>query len=85
MWFADLFFFKAEDMRRLKVKGAFLVVCEALSHQIWARALPDKRAETIIAALKDIFDKEGRKPQVLITDAGGEFVSAKTQKACPEL
>jgi hypothetical protein len=49
---------------------SFLLVCDVFSHKIFAEALPNKSAQSVIAALKKIFQDAGTTPEMLQSDQG---------------
>ena len=51
-----------------------LMVIDVFSKYGWIRRLKDKKTETVSKAFDDIF-KSKRKPQMLWTDKGSEFIS----------
>ncbi|XP_066926306.1 SCAN domain-containing protein 3-like [Clytia hemisphaerica] len=77
-WQADLC-----DMQKLSKQNRgykHLLVCiDILSKFAWVRPLKSKSGQDILNALSDIFSK-GRKPKILQTDRGTEFLNAKVQK-----
>ena len=50
-----------------------LVVLDIFSRFAWARPLKTKTGKDVCTALKDIFEKSGRKPSYIWSDAGKEF------------
>ena len=51
-----------------------LMVIDVFSKYGWIRGLKDKKTETVSKVFDDIF-KSKRKPQMLWTDKGSEFIS----------
>lgn len=75
-WQADL-----SDMVDLQHGGfRYLLVCiDIYSRFVFAEPLRDKKGQTIVDALTRIFNRSGRKPAVLQTDKGGEFLGNKVE------
>jgi len=73
VWGADL-----ADMNTWKDENDgfnnLLLVIDVFTRYAWARPLKGKSAQAVIKAFDDILS-EGRKPQKLWTDQGGEFVN----------
>lgn len=55
-----------------------LIAIDVLSRYAWFRPLKNKKPQTVVEALKDIF-AEGRKPLRIRTDRGTEFLGGKMQ------
>ena len=72
IWAADL-----ADMRALSKENEgvnfLLLVIDTFSKYGWIVPLKDKKGETIVKALKEIFKESGRRPEKLWTDKGREF------------
>ena len=72
IWAADL-----PDMRALAKENEgynfLLLVIDIFNKYGWIKPLKDKKGETIVKALKDIFKESGRRPAKLWTDKGREF------------
>ena len=72
IWAADL-----ADMRALSKENDgynfLLLVIDTFSKYGWIIPLKDKKGETIVKALKEIFKESGRRPDKLWTDKGREF------------
>ena len=72
IWAADL-----ADMRALSKENEgykfLLLVIDTFSKYGWIVPLKDKKGETIVKALKEIFKESGRRPDKLWTDKGREF------------
>ena len=72
IWAADL-----ADMRALSEENDginfLLLVIDTFNKYGWIVPLKDKKGETIVKALKDIFKESGRRPAKLWTDKGREF------------
>lgn len=79
MWGADLMYFPAPLMHRLKI-GAILVCVDSLTHFIFARVLKRPGGEDVMLALRDIFQSTDRKPTILQTDSGAEFLNHQLQE-----
>ena len=56
-----------------------ITVINTFSRYAWAVPLKRKTPEEIIAALRYIFDKDGRRPRYLQTDEGTEFENRKVR------
>ena len=72
IWAADL-----ADMQALSKENEgykfLLLVIDTFSKYGWIVPLKDKKGETIVKALKEIFKESGRRPAKLWTDKGREF------------
>ena len=72
IWAADL-----ADMRALSKENDginfLLLVIDTFNKYGWIVPLKNKKGETIVKALKDIFKESGRRPAKLWTDKGREF------------
>ena len=72
IWAADL-----ADMRALSKENDgynfLLLVIDIFNKYGWIKPLKDKKGETIVNALKEIFKESGRRPAKLWTDKGREF------------
>ena len=72
IWAADL-----ADMRALSKENEgfnfLLLVIDIFNKYGWIKPLKDKKGETIVKALKEIFKESGRRPAKLWTDKGREF------------
>ena len=72
IWAADL-----ADMRALSKENEgvnfLLLVIDIFNKYGWIKPLKDKKGETIVNALKEIFKESGRRPAKLWTDKGREF------------
>ena len=80
VWEADIC-----DMKKLKNYNdgyAYILVCiDTLSKYAFAEPLYDKTAKSVSEAIKRILSRSGiRRPLVLQSDKGGEFLGTKTQK-----
>ena len=51
------------------------MVIDVFSKYGWIKPLKDKKTESVSEAFNEIFKKSKRKPQMLRTDKGSEFVS----------
>lgn len=51
----------------------FLTLIDNLSKYAWLRRLTNKRRQTVLAALRDVIETSGRKPQIIGCDYGPEF------------
>ena len=56
-----------------------LCVIDIWSRYVWVRALRNKESKTVNAAMADIL-KDGRKPELLMSDSGSEFISKSFRK-----
>ena len=52
-----------------------LMVIDIVSKYGWIKPLKDKKTESVSKAFNEIFEKSKRKPQMLWTDKGSEFIS----------
>lgn len=73
------------DMKKLKNYNdgyAYILVCiDTLSKYVFTEPLRDKSAQSVADAIQRILGRSGiRRPLVLQSDKGGEFMGAKTQK-----
>lgn len=57
-----------------------LTVIDNLSKYAWIRLLKNKKAQTVLKAFRDIISKSKRKPQILGSDSGSEFVNKLFRK-----
>ena len=74
IWAADL----VEMQKFSKWNKGFkylLMVIDVFSKYGWIRGLKDKKTETVSKTFNEIFKSSKRKPQMLWTDKGSEFVS----------
>ena len=83
-WQADL-----ADMQKVSKDNDgnrfLLTVIDVLSRYAWAVPIKDKRGETVINALREIFKSSGRFPQFLLqTDQGTEFFNPHMKKLASE-
>ena len=73
-WQADL-----ADVKKLREDNDgveyLLIVVDVLSRYAWVRPIRKKNAQEVTAAFRDIFEEEGREPDVLQTDEGTEFLN----------
>ena len=78
IWAADL-----ADMRALSKENEgfnfLLLIIDTFSKYGWIVPLKDKKGETIVKALKEIFKESGRRPAKLWTDKGREFFNKDVQ------
>ena len=78
-WQADL-----ADVLRLASKNygiKYLLTCiDVFSKFAWVEPLTSKTGMSLVAAFKNIFRRSKRKPFVLQTDQGKEFVNATLQQ-----
>ena len=78
VWKIDLI-----DLRSLKSfndKYKFLLACiDVLSKHAWVVPCKDKSNSTIITALKKVFKQTERRPILIQSDSGKEFVGKETQ------
>ena len=73
IWAADLVEMQKFSKWNKGVKYLLMVI-DVFSKYGWVRGLKDKKTETFSKAFNDIF-KSKRKPQMLWTDKGSEFIS----------
>ena len=77
-WQADLIVL--ENYAKENRGHAYILICiDILSRHVFATPLKNKDAMTTMAGLKKIFDTSKRKPLLLQTDEGGEFMGAHFQ------
>ena len=55
-----------------------LTVIDYFSRKVWARPLKNKESDTVLTALKSIFDEITFKPHIVQSDNGGEFKNYET-------
>ena len=79
IWAADLVEMQKFSKWNKGVKYLLMVI-DVLSKYGWIRGLKDKKTETVSKAFGDLF-KSKRKPKMLWTDKGSEFIS-KHFKEC---
>ena len=72
IWAADLADMKALSKENEGVNFLLLVI-DTFSKYGWIVPLKNKKAQTIVKALKEIFKESGRRPDKLWTDKGREF------------
>ena len=72
IWAADLADMKALSKENEGVNFLLLVI-DTFSKYGWIVPLKNKKAQTIVKALKEIFKESGRRPDKLWTDKGTEF------------
>ena len=72
IWAADLADMKALSKENEGYKFLLLVI-DTFSKYGWIVPLKNKKGETIVKALKEIFKESGRRPDKLWTDKGREF------------
>ena len=73
IWVADLVEMQQFSKWNKGIKYPLMVI-DVFSKYGWIRGLKDKKTETVSKAFDDIF-KSKRKPQMLWTDKGSEFIS----------
>ena len=73
IWAADLVEMQKFSKWNKGIKY-FLMVIDVFSKYGWIKPLKDKRTESLSKAFNEIFEKSKRKPQMLWTDKGSEFV-----------
>ena len=73
IWAADLVEMQKFSKWNKGIKYLLMVI-DVFSKYGWIRGLKDKKTETVSKAFDDIF-KSKRKPQMLWTDKGSEFIS----------
>ena len=73
IWAADLVEMQKFSKWNRGVKYLLMVI-DVFSKYGWIRGLKDKKTETLSKAFDDIFES-GRKPKMLWTDKGSEFIS----------
>jgi len=77
-WQADLIVL--ENFAKENRGYAYILICiDILSRHVFATPLKNKDAITTMTGLKKIFDTSQRKPLLLQTDEGGEFMGAHFQ------
>ena len=78
LWQGDL----AEVGDLIKENGDvkyLLVIIDVMSKYVWVEPLKTKECKEILTAMKNIFQRSGRKPEKLQTDQGGEFLGKPLQ------
>ena len=61
----------------------YILCCiDVLSKYAWVLSLKRKTAPVLLEALKKIIETSGRKPKVIRTDKGGEFVNGPVKEYC---
>ena len=78
IWQADLMDVSAQAHNNHGV-NFLLCVIDIWSRYVWVRSLRNKESKTVNAAMADIL-KENRKPQLLMSDNGSEFISRSFRK-----
>jgi transposase InsO family protein len=56
-----------------------LVVIDCFSKYVWARALKSKSSDSVLSAIKNIFES-GRIPNRIQSDAGSEFINSHVKQ-----
>ena len=81
-WQADLA--DLQNLSKFNKGYRYLLVCiDILSKFAWIRPLKKKTGKEVEAAFRDIFSK-GRKPKMMQTDRGKEFLDGRVQKMFKE-
>ena len=71
-WDSDLIDFNNKQESNEGYSYIFLCI-DILSRYVWTKAIKSKKGPEIIQGFKDIFEGDDRMPQILRTDAGGEY------------
>ena len=74
IWTADLVDMRASSKWNNGIKYLLMVI-DVFSNYGWIRGLKDKKTETVSKEFNDIL-RDKRKPRLLWTDKGSEFVSS---------
>ena len=74
IWAADLVEMQKFSKWNKGIKYLLMVI-DIFSKYGWIRGLKDKKTETVSKTFNEIFSSSKRKPQMLWTDKGSEFVS----------
>jgi transposase InsO family protein len=78
IWQADLLDVSAQAHNNHGV-NFLLVAIDIFTRYVWVRQLRNKESKTVVAAFKDILSGE-RKPEILMSDNGSEFISRPWRK-----
>lgn len=62
----------------------FITCIDVLSRRIYVQPIKNKNPQTVIAGMREIFERAGTHPLKLCTDSGGEFTSAAFRKFLEE-
>ena len=66
------------SISHLNKKYKFILTCyDVLSKYAWAIALKDKSADSVVNAMKRIFESSGRIPKKIQVDKGKEFINRR--------
>ena len=74
IWAADLVEIQKYSMWNKGIKYLLMVI-DVFSKYGWIKPLKDKKTESVSSAFDTIFKKSKRKPTMLWTDKGSEFIS----------
>ena len=74
IWAADLVEMQKFSEWNMGIKYLLMVI-DVFSKYGWIKPLKDKKTESVSKAFNEIFEKSKRKPQMLWTDKGSEFIS----------
>ena len=74
IWAADLVEIQKFSKRNKGIKYLLMVI-DVFSKYGWIKPLKDKKTESVSLAFDEIFKKNERKPEMLWTDKGIEFIS----------
>ena len=74
IWAADLVEMQTFSKWKKSVKYLLMVI-DVFSKYGWIKPLKDKKTESVSKAFDEIFQKSKRKPKILWTDKGSEFIS----------
>ena len=78
IWDADLMIMDRVSKYNSGFSNVLLMI-DIFSRYVWVRPLKSKKAKEVLEAIQSIF-AEGRKPNYLRTDQGGEFTNLKAKK-----
>ena len=74
IWAADLVEMQKFSKWNKGIKYLLMII-DVFSKYSWIKPLKDKKTESVSKAFNEIFKKNKRKPQMLWTDKGSEFIS----------
>jgi transposase InsO family protein len=78
-WMMDLIDIQSHSRFNYRQKF-LLVVIDGFSKQAWIEAIPNKKGQTVAAALEKIFKRSGQTPNKIQSDRGTEFYNIHMKK-----
>ncbi len=71
----DLVFFDSVSIAQIG-----LIMIDIFTKYVWVVGLRDKTIPNVLSAIRECLDKMGKKPEVLMSDNEGTFISNEIQK-----